>query len=190
MTIQFTIRQATVSDSETLARLGADTFIESFGHLYAQHDLNAFLETSHSAEAYQAKLEGPSEAWLAFDELGQDQGYAIIGPCQMPVSPMPRGAGELSRLYLRRHVQGAGLGSQLLALALDRLDQAYAEHYLSVFSENLGAQRLYQRYGFEKMSEYKFMVGNHADHEFIYHRVRRIRPSPLAGCSNMLEQST
>lgn len=44
--------------------------------------------------------------------------------------------------------------------------------YLSVFSENQGAHRFYQRWGFSKHSEYEYMVGNHADHEFIYQFIR------------------
>ncbi|NRA30533.1 MAG: GNAT family N-acetyltransferase [Parvularculaceae bacterium] len=176
MTTTFSIDRATLDDCDRLAKIGAETFVETFGHLYNPRDLSAFLETSHSAEAYRKALRGESEAWLATSRDGHTVGFAVIGPCGMPVDPMPPRAGELSRLYLLRTAQGAGLGSELLNVALDRMEQQYSEHYLSVFSENLGAQRLYHRYGFEKVGEYKYMVGSHADHEFVYHRTRRIRP--------------
>ena len=39
---------------------------------------------------------------------------------------------------------------------------------LSVFSENYGAQRFYQRYGFAHVADIDFWVGNHRDHEFLY----------------------
>jgi ribosomal protein S18 acetylase RimI-like enzyme len=39
-----------------------------------------------------------------------------------------------------------------------------------VWSENFGAQRFYGRYGFEKVGEYGFRVGNTVDHEFILKR--------------------
>jgi ribosomal protein S18 acetylase RimI-like enzyme len=39
---------------------------------------------------------------------------------------------------------------------------------LSVYSENLGAQRFYQRYGFEHVADIDFWVGNHRDDEFLY----------------------
>ncbi|MEL6366215.1 MAG: GNAT family N-acetyltransferase, partial [Pseudomonadota bacterium] len=59
----------------------------------------------------------------------------------------------------------------LLAVALDWLAEAgFAPVYLSVFSENTGAQRLYARHGFEKAGEYDFMVGDHPDREFIFRR--------------------
>ena len=39
---------------------------------------------------------------------------------------------------------------------------------LSVFSENFGAQRFYERYGFEHVADIDFWVGNHRDDEFLY----------------------
>ena len=44
--------------------------------------------------------------------------------------------------------------------------------WIGVWSENLGAQRFYGRYGFEKVGEYLFPVGNTNDHEFILRRLK------------------
>ena len=41
---------------------------------------------------------------------------------------------------------------------------------LSVFSENFGAQRFYARYGFGKIADIEFWVGNHCDHEYLFER--------------------
>ncbi|MEM9766014.1 MAG: GNAT family N-acetyltransferase, partial [Pseudomonadota bacterium] len=46
MTSEYTLRRATVDDAETIAQLGADTFTETFGHIYKPEDLAAFLEKS------------------------------------------------------------------------------------------------------------------------------------------------
>jgi RimJ/RimL family protein N-acetyltransferase len=43
---------------------------------------------------------------------------------------------------------------------------------VGVWSENVGAQRLYARYGFEKIGEYDFPVGAQLDREFILKQVR------------------
>jgi diamine N-acetyltransferase len=42
--------------------------------------------------------------------------------------------------------------------------------YVGVWSKNLGAQRFYRRYGFNKVGEYGFPVGKTVDHEFILRR--------------------
>ena len=41
------------------------------------------------------------------------------------------------------------------------------ELYLTVFIENHRARRFYDRYGFEAVGRYDFMVGNHADEDII-----------------------
>jgi hypothetical protein len=41
-----------------------------------------------------------------------------------------------------------------------------------VWSENHGAQRLYARYGFDKIGEYGFPVGQTIDREFILKQTR------------------
>lgn len=165
-----TIRRAGTSDAGTLADIGARTFTQTFGHLYHPEDLSAFLAKSHVPDTYEAMLRTGYAAWLARDGAGAAVGYCVAGPCALPVDPMPRNAGELARLYVDRHAQGHGLGVAMLETALAWLEERYAHLYLSVFSENFGAQRLYERYGFAKVAEYKFMVGNHADHEFLYQR--------------------
>lgn len=167
----FTIAAAGPEDAATLAAIGARTFTDTFGHLYRPEDLSAFLEEAHVPETYEAMFRRGYAAWLARDGAGAAVGYCVAGPCALPVDPMPNSAGELSRLYIEGHAQGRGLGVAMLELAVGWLEARYEHLYLSVFSENVGAQRLYARYGFAKVAEYKYMVGNHADHEFLYQRL-------------------
>ncbi len=42
--------------------------------------------------------------------------------------------------------------------------------WISVWSENYGAQRFYGRQGFVHVGEYAFLVGEQRDREFIYRR--------------------
>ena len=41
------------------------------------------------------------------------------------------------------------------------------ELYLTVYTDNHRARRLYDRYGFEAAGRYAFMVGNQADEDMI-----------------------
>lgn len=166
MTVE--IRPALAKDAQTLAALGAETFIATFGHLYDEKDLNAFLAKNHSASVYAALLRDPDYGvWLAETPGGVAVGYAVAGPCSLPVPNLPANSGELARLYLKTGVQGAGLGARLLAVALAFLQNRFERVYLSVYSENAAAQRLYQRFGFVKIRDYFYMVGDHADPEWI-----------------------
>ncbi len=163
------IRRACAADAAALADLGMATFRETFAYLYAPEDLAEFLATSHSPEAYARLLGDPAVAvWLAGLGSGPPIGYAVAGRCKLPVKDLEPDAGEVRQLYILAAHQKLRLGTRLLVTALDWLA---AEHrrpvYVGVWSENHGAQRLYERFGFGKIGEYGFPVGRQIDREFI-----------------------
>ena len=166
------IRRATPGDAIALATLARDTFVETFGHLYRPEDLAAFLEKSQSVAAYSRLLQDPRVAvWVAEDAGGTLVGFLNAGPCKLPLPEPQPGGGEIRQLYLRSSVQGGGLGTRLLVLGLEWLAaQGHFPLYVGVWSGNSGAQRLYGRFGFEKIGEYDCPVGKHLDREFILRR--------------------
>ena len=160
--------------ADQLSAIGTETFVQSFGHLYAASDLQIFLRDKHGADACQRLIDDLDYAiWVAFDGADRVVGYLVAGPCDLPVDDLPPKSGELIRFYLLPDFQGSGLGRRLLDPALRWLHEQFDHVFLSVYSENLKAQRLYEWYGFEKIQEYFFMVGDHADPEFIMRRVER-----------------
>ena len=165
------IRRATAADAAALAELGAATFVETFGHLYTAGDLHAFLAESHSEAAYAATLANPACAlWIA-EADGRAIGYAQAGPCGLPHPDATPADGELKRLYLRADAQGGGVGNALLHEALAWLERDGPRTlWISVWSENFGAQRFYARHGFVFAGEYAFIVGAQRDREFMYRR--------------------
>ena len=162
-----TIRRAGAADAETLARLGRETFTDTFAHLYPLHDLVAFVATSHTPERYAAWTTDPAFGlWIA-ERDGKAVGHALAGPSHLPHPAVTAGCGELWRIYVRKETQGSGLGGRLLTLALDWLQTPGRRLWIGVWSENFGAQRLYARYGFERVGQYRFQVGETFDDDFI-----------------------
>ena len=166
-----TIRRAGLDDAPVLATLGARTFTESFGQLYSDEDLQAFIDESHTPAAYGRVLTDPAYAlWLAEDD-GHAVGYALAGPSGLPHADVAPGDGELKRLYMLASAQGGGVGARLFEQALAWLERAGPRTlWISVWSENYGAQRFYARYGFQHVGEYEFIVGQQRDREFIFRR--------------------
>lgn len=164
-----TIRRASGDDAATIADLAAVTFMETFGHLYPRRDSEAFLERARSPAVYADILSDPDFfAALALDGAGDPAGYVVAGPCKLPVPDLEPGAGEVRELYVLSGHQGRRMGTSLLEAALEWLaGLGRTPVYLGVWSENDGAQRLYDRYGFEKVGEYDFPVGQQLDREFI-----------------------
>ncbi|MCA3708271.1 MAG: GNAT family N-acetyltransferase [Phenylobacterium sp.] len=169
---QLILRRAGAGDAALLARLGRETFIETFGHLYPPEDLEAYLASAYEPKATRRSLEDSSEAtWIAETAAGTAIGYATAGPCGLPHPEVGVRALELKRIYLAGPAQGAGAGGQLFDAVLDWMaTQAPPDIWIGVWSENFGAQRFYARRGFEKVGEYGFPVGQTVDREFILRR--------------------
>ncbi len=166
-----TIRRATSADAHTLCDIGRRTFVEAFGHLYGADDLNAFLQESHCPDVYAGYLDDDNYAlWLLED--GSDAiGYALAGPSGLPHPEVTPADGELKRLYVLAGTQNGGWGGKLFKAALDWLQRDGCRTlWISVWSENLGAQRFYARHGFGKVGEYEFPVGRVRDREFMFRR--------------------
>lgn len=166
------IRRASGRDAGVLSAISRDTFVETFGHLYAPDDLAVHLDKAYRVDAYAPALdELGCAAWLLEDDGGHAQGYAFVGPCTLPHAEVVPGDLELKRLYVRAALQGGGWGGRLFAQALDWMQaNAPTALWLGVFSENEGAQRFYRRHGFDKVGEYLYAVGSARDREFIFRR--------------------
>ncbi|KAF1014495.1 MAG: Spermidine/spermine N(1)-acetyltransferase [Stenotrophomonas maltophilia] len=170
----YSIRQATVEDAPTLSALAARTFTETFGHLYPPADLQAFLQEAYTVPRQEIILQHPDYAVWLLERDGQAIGHAAAGPCGLPHAQVQPGDGEIKRLYLLKDEQSCGWGSRLLETALAWLERGGPRVlWLGVWSENFGAQRFYARYGFEKVGEYLFPVGQVNDLEFILRRAPR-----------------
>lgn len=166
------VRPATTADAAPLARLGRESFCAKFAHLYNARDLEAFLQEVYSEEAVAQELADPllthrlavdkeSGALLGFIKLRDPSGYGEYSDAAKPIA--------LQQLYCDPDRTGEGIGSVLTDWAITeaRARKCDAMH-LSVYAENFGAQRFYQRYGFAKIADIFFMVGNHRDDEFLY----------------------
>ena len=169
-------RDAGAQDADAIATLARDSFTQTFGNLYDPADLALFL-AGHTTGEWAAQIADPAYAIRVIEGVIENErgdtlvGYAKLGPPSLPFTP-PAGAIELRQFYLLAPFHGTGMARDLMAwvMATARARGA-AELYLSVFTDNVRAQRFYARYGFESVGPYAFMVGNHEDEDIVM-RVR------------------
>ena len=170
--MSYTIRLAAPDDAPLLSRLARGTFVETFGHLYPEADLNAFLDGSYETEKLRREIGAPRQQWLIADAAdGTPMGYAQAEPCSLPHADVNDSHGELKRIYILKAAQGTGLGRELMDRSLAFIAETFdGPVWIGVWSENFKAQRLYERYGFSKAGSYEFAVGSVRDDEFILMR--------------------
>ncbi len=161
-----TYRDATPADAATLDRIFDTVFCDTFGHLYAPEDLAAF-QSSFGIADWEAQLADPAYAFRIAEDGDEPAGYAKLGPMKLPLET-ERPALLLDQLYVMKEHRGAGIARELMDWALAQAKHRGAEElYLTVFVDNHRARRFYDRYGFEAVGRYDFMVGSHADEDII-----------------------
>jgi ribosomal protein S18 acetylase RimI-like enzyme len=159
-------RDATPDDAALMAKLGAETFTETFGHLYSPENLAAFLE-NHVPGNWARELGDPAFAVRIAEDDGEPAGYCKIGPPSLPF-PVSGPTAELRQLYVLKPWHGAGVARTLMDWSIAKARERGAEEmFLSVFVDNHRARRFYARYGFEQVGTYDFMVGTHADLDLV-----------------------
>jgi ribosomal protein S18 acetylase RimI-like enzyme len=166
------LRDALPDDAAALAELGRASFCAAFEHLYAPADLSAFLEQVYTPAAVAEEIADPaifhqlaadevSGALTGFIKLKHPGGYPGYSDAANPIT--------LAQLYTAPGRTGEGIGAALMDWALGQARARGCDAVqLSVWSENFGAQRFYQRYGFAHIADIDFYVGNHRDDEFLY----------------------
>lgn len=161
-----TYRPADVSDAEAIDTVFRHSFKNTFGHLYRPEDLEAFLG-KFTLDNWQAELADERFRIRIAEADGQPVGYVKMGPPELPVT-RERPAIEIRQFYLLQEWHGVGVAQALMDWAMDEARGRGAEDiYLTVFTDNHRARRFYQRYGFEEIGPYKFMVGEQADEDVI-----------------------
>jgi GNAT superfamily N-acetyltransferase len=162
-----TYRDGVPADAVALDRIFDTTFCDTFAHLYAAEDLEAFLGGFGICD-WESQLADPAFAFRLAEEEGQAVGYVKLGPVsKLPVEP--RGTALLlDQLYVLPQHHGSGIARALMDWAIDEGRRRGAQElYLTVYVDNHRARRFYDRYGFEAVGRYDFMVGNHADEDVI-----------------------
>lgn len=166
------LRPATPDDTNALAALGRESFCAAFAYLYDPRDLNAFLQEAYAPAVIAAEIadpaishclaeDAPGSGLAAFIKLRDPSPYASHSDAARPLA--------LGQLYTAPARTGEGLGAALMDWALAQARRGgHDAIQLSVWSENDGAQRFYQRYGFAKIADIDFWVGRHRDAEFLY----------------------
>lgn len=167
------LRAVCSNDVPQLARLGADSFVAKFGHLYRAEDLSAFLEATFSEAAIGAEMANPRRVYQLAEADGALLGYCKISlDCGFPDHARGARVMELKQLYTAPEATGRGIGAALMDWAMAEFAARGADEVqLSVWSENFGAQRFYARYGFAKLADITFAVGEHLDEEFLFGRM-------------------
>ena len=167
------LRPAYPADVPALSALASASFIAKFGPLYCPADLASFLADSLSEAAIAAELANPARVYRLAEADGLLLGYTKIGlGCGFPDHARGTRVMELKQLYTAPEATGRGIGGTLMDWAMAEFTARGADEVqISVYAGNDGAHRFYRRYGFDKVADITFKVGDQLDPEFLFARL-------------------
>lgn len=159
-------RDATASDLPAIDCVFRTSFCETFAHLYSAEDLAAFL-SKFTPEAWAAEFADSRYRFRIAEVEGEAVGYVKLGPSALPIETGKR-AVELRQIYVLKDHLGSGIAAALTEWVIAQAQaEGFEELYLTVYVDNHRARRFYDRYGFQAVGRYDFMVGNQADEDII-----------------------
>ena len=157
---EITLRTCAPGDEETLALVGAATFLETFAGLLTGPDIVAHCRVQHASSRYAAWLADAKYRLCIAELKGAAVGFVVLSPPDLPVS-VTQDDIELKRIYLLHRFQGGGLGRALLEWSVAQARELGKRRLLlGVKADNTAALAFYDRVGFVRIGERKFLVGS------------------------------
>ena len=162
------IRKVEIADVEVLAKIAKQTFRETFAHDNTEEQLQEYFEETYNLRVLSTELEDPdSETYFIMHEE-EIAGFLKVNWGNAQTERELENAFEIQRLYVLQTYQGFGLGKQLFEFALEHAEKnGFSWAWLGVWEHNTKAQVFYYRYGFEKFSQHRFMVGQKVDTDWL-----------------------
>jgi diamine N-acetyltransferase len=140
--------------------VGAATFLEAFAGLLTGPDILAHCRVQHAASRYAAWLADATYRLCVAELRGAAVGFAVLSPPDLPVAATHDDI-ELKRIYLLHRFQGGGLGRALLEWSVRQARELGKQRLLlGVKADNVAALAFYDRVGFVRIGERKFLVGS------------------------------
>ncbi|MBI1766381.1 MAG: GNAT family N-acetyltransferase [Acidobacteria bacterium] len=155
------IRPAVAADVETLLAVATRTFYDAFAATNTPANMQAYMSTAFTLEQFQQELADPDSTFLLAELAGSVVGYAKLIHSAVPECVTEPSAIELSRIYIDQTVLGAGIGPALLQYCFALARQAgHRAMFLGVWEHNPRAQAFYRKWGFERVGEHLFQMGD------------------------------
>ncbi|MBB5717809.1 ribosomal protein S18 acetylase RimI-like enzyme [Stakelama sediminis] len=155
------------ADGPALSAMAARCFTDTFGSMYRMEDLRAFLDETFGEHLPSHLCDPDYRVQLAVED-DAIVGFAKTGPVFFP-GDWDAQTIELHQLYILGPWQGTGVAPELMRWAMDSAREAgFTRMVLSVFVDNIRAQRFYARHDFAEVGTYAFRVGETIDDDRIW----------------------
>lgn len=165
--MEVNIRKCTFADLDDLLEIATQTFDDTFRVWNTEANFEAYLSQAFTQEKFSAELAHPHSAFYFLYADGHLAGYLKLNVLDAQSDLQGPDSLEIERIYVRKELQGRGLGKKLLEFALGVARQSGKKAaWLGVWEKNDKAIAFYQSHGFRLSGTHGFMLGE--DHQTDY----------------------
>jgi ribosomal protein S18 acetylase RimI-like enzyme len=154
------LKAATLDDTPMLAKLGAQTFYDTFRPHNSEEDMQAYIAKSYTEKAVSENLKNPHIHYALLLENNQAVGYIKLwlhaAHAQLSGSTI-----ELEKIYVLQSNLSTGAGKKLMDYAIAFAKEHHAKYlFLGVWDQNERAVSFYRKAGFTIFATRSFTLGS------------------------------
>ena len=166
-----TIRVARKEDAALIADMSRITFYDAFVQDNIKEDMDIFMNQQFTKAALMKEVEEEDGIFLLAYAGNEPCGYARMRLNNKEHIMATENAIEIARIYALSSAIGKGVGSALMQYCIDMANQLNKSNiWLGVWEKNERAIAFYKRWGFEKFSEHRFLLGTDLQTDWLMKR--------------------
>jgi ribosomal protein S18 acetylase RimI-like enzyme len=166
--MMITIRPILHSELEALRQLAIEIYRITFEKDNTEENMQQYLAKAFSREQVEAEMSEVGSYFYGAYVDGKMVGYLRLRTSEEANQYLGASNIELQRLYVHPATQGQGISSELMKTAIQKTRELQLQWlWLGVWENNVKAQAIYQKWGFEKFSEHVFWMGDDAQTDWL-----------------------
>ncbi len=155
------IRSAELADATTLYELGESTFRATFTGTTSDENLEEYISKSFTVEKLQQELRDPLANFFIAECNGKAVAYMKLNQGEPPDCVKDKNTVEIERLYVSEEFIAKKIGAQLMQTALTfGIENNHETIFLGVWEHNERAKAFYRKWGFARIGEHVFQMGD------------------------------
>ena len=161
------IRLANLKDAEQIADFSRETFFQTFAPFNTKADMVFFMSEQFSKEKLIEQVSEKGNTFLLAYVNKEISGYAFVKVGTHEDISNDK-AIEISRIYVRDAFIGKGVGKSLMKAVISIAKEMHKEIiWLGVWKYNQRAILFYTSFGFEKVGEQDFLLGEDLQRDWV-----------------------
>ena len=162
------IRKAVDKDFELLAKLGNDTFYETWKDVNTPEDMAVYLKKAFDPKEILKDIQEPSNTFLILFFEDKPIGYAKLRRDRTYDEFNNESAIEIERIYVFKEYHSMKAGAKLMNESLKIAnEEKHKWMWLGVNVDNHKAINFYKAYGFVIFGEKGFQLGDAVDTDYL-----------------------